>query len=376
MRIKNHVLPFLIIICYISQFAVAQNRYFKHWPENSDPIRIGLRLTQHFIDTPHPGFTVNKPPKKIIYPEVCTWYGALKFAQAAHNKELKTELENRFLPLLTEEKQLVPEPDHVDHTVFGSIPLMLYMQTKNPAYFKYGIRYADAQWQLPANEKSEYKNWARKGFSWQTRMWIDDMYMISLVQAQAYRASHDTTYLNRAAHEMVHYLNELQRPNGLFYHAPDVPFFWGRGNGWMAAGMTEILTSLPPNHPDRAQIMKGYRKMMTSLLQFQTADGMWRQLIDDKAAWEETSATGMFTYAFITGVKKGWLPEATYGPAARKAWLTLVGYINENDDVTAVCEGTNKKNNRQYYLDRKRHIGDMHGQAPVLWCAFALLESN
>ena len=24
---------------------------------------------------------------------------------------------------------------------------------------------------------------------------------------------------------------------GLFYHAPDVPFVWGRGAGWMAAGM-------------------------------------------------------------------------------------------------------------------------------------------
>lgn len=37
------------------------------------------------------------------------------------------------------------------------------------------------------------------------------------------------------------YLDELQRTNGLFYHAPDVPYFWGRGNGWMAAGMAEVL---------------------------------------------------------------------------------------------------------------------------------------
>ena len=43
-------------------------------------------------------------------------------------------------------------------------------------------------------------------------------------------------------------------------------------------------------------------------------------------------------------------------------------------DITEVCEGTNKKNDRQYYLDRKRNIGDLHGQAPVLWCATALLR--
>jgi len=52
---------------------------------------------------------------------------------------------------------------------------------------------------------------------------------------------------------MVLYLDSLQCPNGLFYHAPDVPFFWSRGNGWMAAGMSELLSSLPNNNPDRPE---------------------------------------------------------------------------------------------------------------------------
>jgi rhamnogalacturonyl hydrolase YesR len=76
----------------------------------------------------------------------------------------------------------------------------------------------------------------------------------------------------------------------------------------------------------------------------------------------------------ITGVKEGWLSGDDYKAAARKAWLGLVGYLNEKGEITEVCEGTNKKNDRQYYLDRKRITGDMHGQAPVLWCATALLR--
>ena len=28
----------------------------------------------------------------------------------------------------------------------------------------------------------------------------------------------------------------LQQPNGLFFHAPDSPYYWSRGKGWMAAG--------------------------------------------------------------------------------------------------------------------------------------------
>jgi len=55
------------------------------------------------------------------------------------------------------------------------------------------------------------------------------MYMLIIVQLQAYRATGDAKYLDRAALEMSVYLDKLQQPNGLFYHAPDVPFFWGRG---------------------------------------------------------------------------------------------------------------------------------------------------
>lgn len=114
--------------------------------------------------------------------------------------------------------------------------------------------------------------------------------------------------------------------------------------------------------------------MMASLLKYQSPQGMWRQLIDEPSSWPETSCTGMFSYALISGVKNGWLDEKIYGGAARKGWLALVSYITPEGDVTDICEGTNKLNDKQYYLNRRRITGDMHGQAPVLWCAYALLQ--
>jgi len=200
------------------------------------------------------------------------------------------------------------------------------------------------------------------------------MFMITMAQAQAYRATGNRLYLDRAAREMVYYLDHLQQPNGLFYHSAEAPFHWGRGNGWMAAGMAELLRSLPADNPDRPRILQGYRAMMASLLRFQDASGMWHQLIDDPTAWPETSGTGMFAFAFITGVKEGWLDAATYSPAARKAWLALIGYLDANANLREVCAGTGTNKDRQYYLDRPRLIGDLHGQAPVLWCASALLR--
>jgi unsaturated rhamnogalacturonyl hydrolase len=52
----------------------------------------------------------------------------------------------------------------------------------------------------------------------------------------------------------------------------------------------------------------------------------------------------------------------------------LNGYIDQNQNITSVCEGTGKKNDYEYYMERKRITGDFHGQAPVLWAASALLR--
>src|SRR5258708_8302459 len=350
---------------------------FGSWPKGTSPQEIGKRVAEHFVVTPHPNFGRPTPPKIITYPETCSWYGALTFAQLSGDKELTAKLIKRFEPLFGREPKLVPAPVNVDASVFGGVPLEIYIQIKDPRYFTLGLHSADKQWDKPVNEdkiKPEVKGWIEQGLSSQTRFWIDDMYMITSLQTQAYRATGDAKYLDRAAKEMVAYLDQLQQPNGLFYHAPDVPFFWGRGDGWMAAGMSELLLNLPENHPQRVRIMDGYKKMMESLLKYQDENGMWHQLIDHPEAWPETSCTGMFTFAMITGAKNACLDKVTYRPAARKGWLGLVSYINENADVREVCEGTNKKNDLQYYLNRGRNIGDMHGQAPVLWCASASLR--
>ncbi|WP_316836538.1 glycoside hydrolase family 105 protein [Pedobacter nutrimenti] len=362
------------IFCGMAYVARAQKDFFRDMPEHSDPRKVGMVLTNHYLESQFSNFGLSTPPGAITYSEVCTWYGALKFTGVAKETKLSQLLDLRFRPLLYEKKNLQPRPDHVDPSIFGSIPLELYMQFKNPVYMDMGRWFADQQWTMPQNPKQTYQNLLDSGLSWQTRMWIDDMYMITNLQAQAYRSTGDVKYINRAAHEMVVYLRQLQRPNGLFYHAPDVPFFWGRGNGWMAAGMTELLKSLPENNPDYRTILLAYQKMMNSLKKYQTGDGMWRQLIDDKEAWPETSGSGMFTYALITGVKRGWLDGKIYGPIARKAWIALTSYIDANGDVKEVCQGTNKENSRDYYLNRKRITGDMHGQAPVLWSAVALIE--
>ncbi len=114
---------------------------------------------------------------------------------------------------------------------------------------------------------------------------------------------------------------------------------------------------------------------------------MWRQLINVDSAqnWAETSCTAMFTFAMVTGVKNGWLPADTYGPAARKAWLTDARPTwtaaptcvrsapgPARPPPAAVAPPQSSQN--AYYLARPRNVGDFHGQAPYLWSASALMR--
>ena len=359
----------IVLIAYTC--VMAQSEYFRNWPAGTSPQEIGKRVAENFVARKLEVEQGKRP--HVIYPEVCAWYGALTVAQLTNDRALKTRLIQKFDPLLTDRaKQISPEP-HVDYRVFGVVPLEIYLQTKQQTYLDLGKGLADKQWEKTTPD----------GITSEARYWIDDMYMITAVQVQAYRATHDARYLDRAAITMAAYLDKLQQPNGLFFHAADSPFYWGRGNGWVAAGMAELLRSLPKNHPRRARILDGYKKMMASLLKYQGEDGLWRQLIDHPEAWAETSSTGMFTFAMVTGVKDGWLPSKTYGPAARKAWLGLVKHIDGEANVQDVCVGTNKANlevgsnldtQLKYYLARQRHSGDLHGQAPVLWSATALIR--
>ena len=359
-----------VLLMYTS--ALAQGSYFSKWPAGTSPAEVGKRVAEKFLERKLEAEEGKR--KYVIYPEVCAWYGSLTVAQLTKDKDLKAKLIEKFAPLMTPEGAKMISPDaHVDYRVFGTVPLEIYLQTKEQKYLDLGKSLADKQWEKTTPD----------GITTEARYWIDDMFMITAVQVQAYRATRDPKYIDRAALTMATYLDKLQQPNGLFFHAADSAFYWGRGNGWVAAGMAELLRSLPKKHPQRARILAGYRKMMESLLKYQNEDGLWRQLVDHPEVWAETSSTGMFTFAMVTGVKNGWLPAKTYGPAARKAWLGLVNRINAESNVTDVCIGTNKANNEvgpdrekqlKFYLDRPRRTGDLHGQSPILWTASALMR--
>src|SRR5215471_13558807 len=165
MRLKMVVVACMLVCSPV--MLEAQNNIFVDWPSGYAPQEVGKRLAEHFVTSPH------QYTKTIHYSEVCAWYGALTFANLTHDDALRYELIKRFEPLMPNgaEADRRPQRRHVDDSIFGVVPLEIARQTKAPKYLKEGVWWADRQWENPLPD----------GLSAETRYWIDDMYMLTML---------------------------------------------------------------------------------------------------------------------------------------------------------------------------------------------------
>jgi rhamnogalacturonyl hydrolase YesR len=295
------------------------------------------------------------------YKTACEWYGSLGVAKLTESQALLDTLVTKFEPLKGSFiSAMLGGSAHVDRYIFGMVPLEIYLQTGDASYLPLGTETADNQQVTD-----------------QTRDAIDDMFMMTGLQLQAYRATNDDKYIDFMAETMVDYLG-AQQSNGLFFHnETQARVHWGRGNGWFAAGMAEIMRDLSTGSAHYQTILGGYRQMMEGLLAYQGDNGLWYQVLDmaeDPNNWEESSGSAMFTYAMIAGVRRGVLDAGVYVPVIEAAWSGLQSKISAQGDVSDICVGTWYKASAQEYMSLTRLTGDGHGQAPVLWAAAELLR--
>ena len=129
---KKFFLALLTVLSF--QFLYAQHSSLTAFPKGFEPKEIGRRLAYHFVDGRHELYA----GQYIHYAEVCSWNGALDLALKINDRKLIKLLQDKFEPLFTKEKALLPPMNHVDYNMFGSIALKLYQATKDERYRKMG----------------------------------------------------------------------------------------------------------------------------------------------------------------------------------------------------------------------------------------------
>ena len=106
--------------------------------------------------------------------------------------------------------------------------------------------------------------------------------------------------------------------------------FWGRGNGWVFAGLARILTDLPKDYPSRPRYEALFKQMAAKLVTLQGGRGYWPVSLLEPQQTPETSGTGFFVYGLAWGVNQGVLPAPEYRRAVERGWHALTAAVESD----------------------------------------------
>ena len=215
-------------------------------------------------------------------------------------------------------------------------------------------------------------------------MWADDLYMSCPFLARLFRLTGDKTYEEQVHLQVEGFRKRLWiEKDQIFSHIyfteeeqmSGIP--WGRGNGWIAVTLTEILTLLPKENPHWNEELRLYQSFMQGILACQDSSGMWHQVLNRPDTYQETSCTAMFQLSIARGINHGWLDAESYLPCVRKAWIAILQYsVDAVGDVYGVCLGSGCAKDADYYKQLPTKKNDDHGTGIVMMAAVEMMKIN
>jgi unsaturated rhamnogalacturonyl hydrolase len=316
---------------------------------NRDPLALAKTLAARYPETP-----------SISYIPAVAWVNTLRLGSITHDDAWRAKVERQVAPWTSRAKPLFG--DRIQLTAIAVTMIFADLAAAGDSGTR---RLADEGAALAAKEKTP-------GVAEYGGGWTDDMFMASSVLARADTRQDHPQALDTAVRLLVDYAARLQRPDGLFNHAPDAPAAWGRGNGFAAFGLMEALTVMPASHPARSRVLDIYRRQMTAARSRLAPDGMWREVLDEPGSYRELTATAMLMTAMARGVRLGWL-DASHRPTVERAWRALAAHVMDDGTLVDVCASTGGGTTRRYYLDRPAIAGpDDRGGAMALFAAVEL----
>lgn len=214
-----------------------------------------------------------------------------------------------------------------------------------------------------------------------TALWGDDLFMSVPFLVRAWQATNKDELLEDAVRQVVNFRKYLFRPeNGIYFHyrimQEDHPgvAHWGRANGWMLVAQCQLLDVLPESHPQRNELLAVLKEHIVGLTRYQTANGMWRQLLDKSDSFLESSCTAMFTYGIAKAINRKWISDI-YASVAVQGWKGLVNEcITATGYLDKVTTGFNFKQDLPFYYTIPIEPGGDHGIGAALYAGIEMYK--
>ncbi|HQU71584.1 MAG TPA: glycoside hydrolase family 88 protein [Calditrichia bacterium] len=245
---------------------------------------------------------------------------------------------------------------NIDRINPGKPLFLLYKETEDEKFKKALFTLREQMKTHPRTNEGGF--WHKKRYPYQ--MWLDGLYMAGPFLAEFAVTFDEPELLDEVANQFVWMESHARDPqSGLLYHAWDEsrqqrwadpetglsPHFWGRAMGWYAMALVDVLDFFPADHPRRGEIVAIYQRLAQALSKYQEKEtGVWYQVVDlpeREGNYRESSATCMYTYAYLKALRKGYL-DSQYMAVAQKAYQGILKQFVEKDDrgllnITRAC---------------------------------------
>lgn len=215
-------------------------------------------------------------------------------------------------------------------------------------------------------------------------VWADDLYFATALLCKAYATNKSRKYLEEAVKQVILFDSKLKdRYSRLYWHGYSLTkkehssSKFARANGLTILAKAELLNVLPETHPEREAILKMFRDQAEAIKTFQSLDGRWHQVLDNKEAYLETSATAMFVTAFAEGITNNWLyNKEQFKKSVISGWLSITSQVDEKGNLAGISPEIGILDSDQEYADAEPKTNQLIGLGAVLQAAIAMDKLN
>jgi len=248
-----------------------------------------------------------------------------------------------------------PGEFNIDEVREGTVLLFLAQETGELRY-----RLAADQLRQQLREHPRTKSggfWHKQHYPWQ--IWLDGLYMGSPFYAEYAALYNEPAAFDEVVHQFTLIEKKARDPRtGLLYHGWDESLqqswanpvtgcsanFWGRGLGWYAMALVDVLDYLPADHAGRDSLINILNRLAPAIASVQDpASGLWWQVLDQggkEGNYLESSASAMFVYALAKGVRLNYI-DRSWIQTAEKGFRGMIDtFIRHNADGTISLTNT------------------------------------